>query len=812
MNKLSPEAAEMLKAAVDRQVESARKGIGLSQLARLWDTGQSLVDGGSSKPRSPYKQVELVFACINKLISGIGGLPPVISNIKEEIIESGPAYDLLFKSPSLGWERFVTETIGHYALSRDVFWVFTDMAGRRPKEITVVSGTQMHAVTHDRTASGVLLGWEFRGAGGRRATFTLDEVWQWKNFNPYDPYHGIGPAVAAELSINYSYAASLFNTSALNNGAEPGIILTMPGSLDEDQIRMHRSQFDSRHAGAGKAKRTVLLAGGMDVKTVAQTMVDMDVAALTDKSDNKICACFEVPPAVVGLVTEAQYSHGPAQKDLIFNTIIPLAALFAGNITSGILSLFYTDSARGVALKDAKLYHGQKHLSLSRRSFFRDAFHKAVSQNRSVFLWFDADQHPTVQEAKREVAKSVLDSTNSGVTLNNLIEAHDLPYELNEWGEHWWITMGQIPADYALEAGLEGLTGPSLPEGTPSGEEEGRSQIANRVSSIENQVSSIENRASKIEHRESSIEKDSQLQRLRIWRSWVISWAGIEREYTEAMRKYFLRQQRILLSKLKAAMNPESRTLNPEPRTDEIIARIVFDLKLDNNKIKVINHTFFDKAAELGIRQSLSEIAGLTGAALDEAAASVRLSLKITGKMRLSSSKITGINATTQRMVAEQLKAGLESGEGLSELSGRIKKVLGSNRARAISIARTQTAGAVGTGRHEGMKSAGIKLKGWLTSGDKDVRPAHIAAGGRYAAGIAVDVPFEVGGEFLMYPGDPAGSAGNIINCRCCEIAIASAGKSYGIAHYSNINFYSYSDMQKELRTTNHEPRTTNKV
>ncbi len=776
--KLSPEAAEMLKAAIDKQIESAKKGISLGQLARLWDTGQSLVDGSSSKPKYPYKQVELVFACINKLISSVSGLPPVISNIKEQIIESGPAYDLLFKSPSLSWERFVTETIGHYALSRDVFWVFTDMAGRQPKEITVISGTQMHPVTHDRTAGGILLGWEFRGTGGHRATFTLDEVWQWKNFNPYDPYHGIGPAAAAKLSINYSYAASLFNTSALDNGAEPGIILTMPGSPGEEQIRMMRSQFDSRYAGAGNAKKTALLVGGVDVKTVAQTMVDLDVATLTDKSDNKICACFEVPPPVVGLVTEAQYSHGPAQKDFIFNTIIPLARLFAGNITSGILSRFYTDSARGVALKDARLYHGLKHLSLARRSSFRDAYHKAVSQNRSVFIWFDTGQHPVVQEFQRETAEKVLNFTKSGVVLNNLIEAHDLPYELNEWGNHWWIGIGLVPAEYTLEAGLEGLTGPSLPEG-----EEPKS-LPGPVTETDLDV---------------QIKADQQ-QALRIWRNWVTSWAGIEKEYSEAMRKYFLRQQRLLLAQLKKALASETRAAGHESRAaGDIIARIVFDLKLENNKIKVINNTFFGKAAELGIRQSLSEAAGLTGEALDEAAAAAKLSPKVRGKMLISSSKITGVNKTTQQMVTEQLSSGLESGEGLSDLTGRIKKVLGSNRARALSIARTQTAGAVGTGRHQGLSAAGIEKKGWLTSADSNVRPSHTSAGLKYAEGIAVDVPFEVGGEYLMYPGDPAGSAGNIINCRCAEIAIAAAGKTFDLAHYSNLKFYSYSDMQIDL-------------
>jgi len=162
-----------------------------------------------------------------------------------------------------------------------------------------------------------------------------------------------------------------------------------------------------------------------------------------------------------------------------------------------------------------------------------------------------------------------------------------------------------------------------------------------------------------------------------------------------------------------------------------------------------------------------------------------------------SSQSITNVNRFTQKLVANQISSGLAVGEGLNELASRIARTLGSSRGRAISIARTQTGGAVGSGRHTGMKAAAVDKKGWLTARDKNVRPAHRQAESDYAAGIDLDVPFQVGGDFLMYPGDPAGSAGNIINCRCVEIAIKAAGKSFDLAYYSTLQFYSYSDMQK---------------
>jgi len=780
--RLSLEAAELLRLSIDRQVKSARKDftIGLSQFHQLFDKSTWVDGDGSSTPRRPYSQVELVFRCVEELVNAIQGLSLVLSTADEKIIESGPQYDILFNNPLMSWEKFIIQTVGHYALSRDVFWVFTDMVGSRPKEIAVVSGAQMHALTHNRRTDGELIGWEFRGAGGQRANYALDEVYQLKNFNPYDRFHGVGPTSAAKLSINYSYAASLFNTSALDNAAEPGLILTSDRGLTPEEVSFLREQFDTRHRGAAHAKRTAVLTGGMDVKTMALKMTDMQLAEISQVKDKRICTTFGVPPEIVGLGTEAQYAQGPAQKAFMFNTIIPLGNLIAGELSRGVLSCFYSTDARSVELSAAKFYGGMRAKSLGSRRFYRDARSKAAAAKLKIFAWFDYDQHPIVQEHKKETAEKVFKFTQSGVTLNDLIETHDLPYQARPWGDEWWIGMGQVPASYTLEAGLEGLTGPSLPEGEPSGEEEGKAAAGTRAPL------------------HASREKADEQQQLRLWRNWVVSWAGIEREYKEALRKFFIRQQRILIKKLKEALT-ESSSAKYERRatSDEVIARIVFDLKAEDGKLRVINQTFFGKASELGARQSLSEVLGISGDAMAEAVAQVKRRPLIRAALTRQSHNITKVNSTTQKLVANQLTKGLEAGEGLNDLASRIGKTLGSNRSRALSIARTQTAGAVGTGRHAGMQQAGVKKKSWVTSGDENVRDSHRNAGSRYADGIDLNIPYQVGGDMLMYPGDPAGSAAEIVNCRCVSIARAAAGKIFDSAYYANMQFYSYNALQK---------------
>ncbi len=71
---------------------------------------------------------------------------------------------------------------------------------------------------------------------------------------------------------------------------------------------------------------------------------------------------------------------------------------------------------------------------------------------------------------------------------------------------------------------------------------------------------------------------------------------------------------------------------------------------------------------------------------------------------------------------------------------------------------------------------AGVQFKAWLTSGNDNVRDAHLQAGEDYSPenAIPINEAYVVDGEELMFPGDSDGSAGNVINCHCISIAVAA--------------------------------------
>jgi len=88
---------------------------------------------------------------------------------------------------------------------------------------------------------------------------------------------------------------------------------------------------------------------------------------------------------------------------------------------------------------------------------------------------------------------------------------------------------------------------------------------------------------------------------------------------------------------------------------------------------------------------------------------------------------------------------------------------------RSRTIARTEMAKVENFGQLEGYRQTEVvERKGWLCAFVPDSRESHQAADAEYSDNpIGLDDAFMVDGELLQYPGDPNGSAGNVINCLC---------------------------------------------
>lgn len=125
------------------------------------------------------------------------------------------------------------------------------------------------------------------------------------------------------------------------------------------------------------------------------------------------------------------------------------------------------------------------------------------------------------------------------------------------------------------------------------------------------------------------------------------------------------------------------------------------------------------------------------------------------------------INSLIDKVVTE----GYETGQSIGVISQNMKddfmrRLVKLQTYEAERIARTEVIGASNKGSYDGALSTGANIqKGWSTSGLPGIRQAHLLY--ESFGWVSMDKEFAPG---LKYPGDPAGPADEIINCRCTII------------------------------------------
>lgn len=144
--------------------------------------------------------------------------------------------------------------------------------------------------------------------------------------------------------------------------------------------------------------------------------------------------------------------------------------------------------------------------------------------------------------------------------------------------------------------------------------------------------------------------------------------------------------------------------------------------------------------------------------------------------------------AGTRDAVASVLLDALVEGWTVPETAAAIQSKLTEEAAwRATMLARTDLI-ALSNGASQQaaliLGEAGPQYKTWLTAGDDRVRETHVDANRQT---VPVGQPFQVGGSLLQYPGDPAGSDDETIQCRCVAVMSDSPAPTLRHTHDGGI-------------------------
>lgn len=124
----------------------------------------------------------------------------------------------------------------------------------------------------------------------------------------FHPLVGLSPIFAGGLAAMQGLAIQNDSTTFFQNGAQPGGILTAPGSIANDTANRLKEYWDTNFAGANRGKVAVL-GDGLKYEAMKAKAVDSQLIEQLKWSAEVVCGVYHVPSFMAGVGAEPNYNN-----------------------------------------------------------------------------------------------------------------------------------------------------------------------------------------------------------------------------------------------------------------------------------------------------------------------------------------------------------------------------------------------------------------------------------------------------------------------------------------------------------------------
>ena len=678
------------------------------------------IEGGSVwRFVRPYAQSVWVRSALNIVTQPIKSVP--LKFYAGDMEFEDAAVRGFWSRPAVGmtYEEFVDATCGWFKLAGEFFWLLDDswlVRGGTKSRLVIARPDQMREIVE----GGELIGWEYRDATHRRHLLIPEQVVHMKQWNPYNAHRGLGELEAALLASETDYLAGRYARDSYANMGEQGDYVMAKGGQPsaEQQAQITAALRAKRAAKLRGDFRPVILTGDFEVKSPAITGPDAAMVANRLQSRHEVFIAFGVPASMADVA--ASYSIGSASDyfRLIHQTCMPLATSVAGAM-------------------DRLL---------------------RIQTGADVEAYFDWDEHPTMQAVRNERIDAALKLWGTGMPMREVNAYLDMGLpEFAGW-EQGYLPFSLQPAGAALpDVPAEPGSPADVVDATPAGDG-ATDEVTLMVRALSERSGETSRHTSLCPHcAETKGAGDL----------WLAHW----RSRQATIKTYAAKFNKALMQARSRVLSNLDKYVGKTIEQKAAVADLNFDLQEWEDGLVVE----FGKAGRAALntagRQAKAEVGQEDDAWTMPPAKSVSF-------LKSRENFLRDIADSVHQAIEDQLVQGIEGGETMQELADRVRGTFnGISRARAMTIASTETAAAYGAARQEALEQSGIEWKQWLTSGNDNVRPTHEAAEGQTRR---INEPFTVGGASLMHPSD--GSMGappeETINCHCVSIAVEGPAKS----------------------------------
>ena len=546
-------------------------------------------------------------------------------------------------------------------------------------------------------------GFRYTADPAEYVTLSPEQVHYGWSMSGTDVRQAVAPLQASRYAITLAVMGDRQNLAFLRNGAVPAAIVTTEAFPSDDERAAFQRQWKAQYRGPDKAGETAFHEAGDGEGPVGEA-IDVKVLGLSNRDSQFVQA------------------HLQSLKEIAWGLGVPWSKIDAADRT----------------------------------------FANADAEER---IWLTERVVPFLETLADEINLRLAPALGSEVGWFDLSDEEALrprPKFTATEGVQLWSAGLALAEEVREEVGLDpdvDLPEPAMPElpalpPAPVAELEDPEDDTPDVPPAPTRTRVPEVRALTAEQQEQ--------RRATIWRRNDAALRGLEARFARAWSDYFKRQAKAVVGQLTG--KAVASRLAAASTAREIRADIAGPL--DPSEIARW------RAAALDLADLMHTAATTAGVTRVNNAFGVSFDLEapfVQDFIRARANQLAGqVTDTTYSAIQQALADGVANGASIDDLARDVQQVFDvASSSRAKTIARTEVISASNGSASLAaaqLPSDVAAAQEWISTRDERTRDDHADADGQV---VAMGATFDVGGEALLYPGDPGGDGGNVINCRC---------------------------------------------
>ncbi len=320
--------------------------------------------------REGYKISVYVYRAVRTIVQAASGIPWVALDINGEPIPDHPFTETWAKpNPEFSGQDNMEYLIAHLKLVGNAL-IQPLIANGTPKEFWICMPDLIRPIPGDNGTW--LKGWEITLTGGGIKTVPPEQFIHFQQFDPGNPYWGVGDLQAAARTVDTDNEAQDTQKLQLQNRNIPPSVFQFKEPLNDDQFREAQRQVREKFLQKSRRGEPWVLGGGYTWQSMALSPVEMDYIASRLQNLRAIAGAFGLDPWWLGDREHSTYNNvSEARRALYEDVVIPLL----------------DDIRSTLNLRVASLYPDKPYISYDLKgvSALRDDFGKKVEQAQK--LW-----------------------------------------------------------------------------------------------------------------------------------------------------------------------------------------------------------------------------------------------------------------------------------------------------------------------------------------------------------------------------------------------------------------------------------------